>query len=160
MAGPIPDPPSSIDSTTVASRLGLSVVHETVTAHGGTLVVSRGPRSTSTVSVYLPALPPRLPPSSMPDELIPRGHECILFVDDDQALARFGGEMLESLGYFPVVRLTAAAWEAFQIAPQRFDLLITNRAMPGMTGEMLTRECQRLRPDMPVILCSASDEAS
>jgi DNA-binding NtrC family response regulator len=67
--------------------------------------------------------------------------------------------MLESLGYFPVVRRNAAeAWEAFRIAPQRFDLLITDQTMPGMSGEPLVRECQRLRPDLPAILCTGSDQ--
>ncbi len=140
------------------TRPGLSVAHEIVMAHGGTLLVDSGPGLGTTVSVYLPALSPPVSPSSRQDEPLPHGRECILFVDDDEALARFGGEMLESLGYYPVVRLNAAeAWKAFQIAPQRFDLLITDRAMPGMTGEMLARECQRLRPDLPVILCTGSD---
>jgi CheY-like chemotaxis protein len=140
------------------ARPGLSVAHEIVMAHGGTLLVDSGPGLGTTVSVYLPALSPPVSPSSRQDEPLPHGRECILFVDDDEALARFGGEMLESLGYYPVVRLNAAeAWKAFQIAPQRFDLLITDRAMPGMTGEMLARECQRLRPDLPVILCTGSD---
>ena len=68
--------------------------------------------------------------------------------------------MLESLGYFPVVRMSATeAWQAFQVAPQRFDLLITDHTMPGMNGDMLARECMRLRPDLPIILCSGSDQA-
>jgi CheY-like chemotaxis protein len=159
MTSPVFDPSFKTLPSTEA-RPGLSVVHEIVMAHGGTLLVDSGPGLGTTVSVYLPALSPPALPSFRQDEPLPHGHECILFVDDDEALARFGGEMLESLGYYPVVRLNAAeAWKAFQIAPQRFDLLITDRAMPGMTGEMLTRECQRLRPDLPVILCTGSDPA-
>ena len=160
VASLLADPSSTMDSRREATRLGLSVVHDIVTAHEGTLLLNSGQGCSTTVAVYLPTLAPGLPPSSRPDEPAPRGHECVLFVDDDEALARLGGEMLESLGYYPVVRLNAAeAWIAFQIAPQRFDLLITDRAMPGMTGEMLTRECHRLRPDMPVILSTAPDQA-
>jgi YesN/AraC family two-component response regulator len=44
---------------------------------------------------------------------------------------------------------SAEAWKAFQIALHRFDLLITDRAMPDMTGEMPAHECHRLRPDLP-----------
>ena len=66
----------------------------------------------TTVSVYLPTLP-----SHIAEEPLPHGHECILFVDDDPTLAHFGGEMLQSLGHYAVVRLSAAeAWEAFKIA--------------------------------------------
>ena len=67
--------------------------------------------------------------------------------------------MLESLGYYAVVRMSAAeAWHAFQMAPQRFDLLITDQTMPTMSGDVLARECRRLRPDLPIILCTGSDQ--
>jgi CheY-like chemotaxis protein len=157
-AGRIFDHSFESHSSTDGTLLGLSVVHEIATAHGGTVLVDSGPGPGTTVSVYLPALPPRV--SSSASEPLPHGHECILFVADDEALARFGGEMLESLGYYPVIRLSGAeAWKAFQIAPQRFNLLITDRAMPGLTGEQLAHKCQRLRPDLPVILCSGSEQA-
>lgn len=153
---PFPQAPASFDE----APLALSAVHDIVTAHGGTLLVDSGPGLGTTVSVYLPTLPSRIASPLTPGDPLPRGHECILFVDDDAALARFGGEMLESLGYYAVVRLSAAeAWEAFKTAPQRFDLLITDQAMSGMTGEMLTRQCHRLRPDLPVILCAGSDQS-
>lgn len=139
--------------------MGLSVVHGIVTAHGGTVLVESQPGLGTTVSVYLPALPPRAVSVPRAEEPLPHGHECILFVDDEGALARFGGEMLESLGYYPVVRMNAMeAWQAFKVAPQQFHLLITDQTMPGMSGEMLARECQRLRPDLPVILCTGSDQ--
>lgn len=139
--------------------MGLSVVHEIVTSHGGTVLVDSQPDLGTTVSVYLPALPPRSSSTAAPEEPLPHGHECILFVDDEESLAHFGGEMLESLGYYPVVRMSAAeAWQAFKIAPQQFHLLITDLTMPGMSGDMLARECQRLRPDLPVILCTGSDQ--
>lgn len=138
--------------------MGLSVVHGIVTTHGGTIFVESEIGMGTTVSVYFPALPPRAALTPDKDEPLPRGHECILFVDDEDSLARCGAEMLESLGYYPVVRTTAAeAWEAFQVAPQQFDLLITDQTMPSMNGDVLARECQRLRPELPVILCSGSD---
>jgi CheY-like chemotaxis protein len=138
--------------------MGLSVVHGIVTRHEGTVHVESQPGAGTTVSVYFPALPPRAATVPARDEPLPHGHECILFVNDEESLARLGGQMLESLGYFPVVRREAAeAWEAFRIAPQRFDLLITDQTVPGMSGELLVRECQRLRPDLPVILCTGSD---
>lgn len=158
MASRIFDPDKSTAPMDGAPH-GLSAVHDIVIAHGGTLLVDSGPGLGTTVSVYLPTLPPRMSSSSTQEEPLPHGHECILFVDDDEALARFGGEMLESLGYYAVVRLSATeAWEAFKTAPQRFDLLITDQAMSGMTGEVLTQKCHRLRPDLPVILCTGSDQ--
>lgn len=139
--------------------MGLPVVHGIVSAHGGTVLVKSHPGLGTTVSVYLPILPASSSPVPPPEELPPHGHECILFVDDEESLARFGGEMLESLGYYPVVRTSAmAAWEAFQAAPQRVDLLIADQSMPGMTGDRLIQRCLRIRPDLPVILCTGSEQ--
>lgn len=139
--------------------VGLSVVHGIVTSHGGTVLVETRPGAGTTVSVYLPALPLPTPTASQQDRPLPRGHECVLFVDDEESLARFGGEMLESLGYFPVVRMSATrAWETFRMAPQRFDLLVTDQTMPDMSGEGLARKCRSLRPDLPIILCTGSGQ--
>ena len=138
--------------------MGLSVVHRIVTTHGGTISVESQVDTGTIVSVYLPVLHSGQAAAPEGEEPFPRGHERILFVDDEEALVHCGAEMLEALGYYAVVRHSAEeAWEAFQIAPQQFDLLITDQSMPGMSGDVLARECQRLRPDLPVILCSGSD---
>ena len=42
----------------------------------------------------------------------------------------------------------------FRMAPQRFDLVITDQTMPHMTGEELALELRRLRADIPIILCT------
>ncbi|MEQ1795900.1 MAG: PAS domain S-box protein [Nitrospira sp.] len=140
--------------------MGLAVVHGIVSAHGGTVFVDSAPDVGTTVEVYLPILPtPAISTTpSGSDEPLPQGHECVLFVDDEESLARFGGEMLESLGYYAVVRMSASeALQAFRMAPQRFDLLITDRTMPNMSGEALAKDCRLLRPDLPIILCSGSE---
>lgn len=136
---------------------GLVVVHGIVTEHGGTLAVESQIGAGTTVSVYLPALPVGRPSTTQKDDPLPHGHECILFVDDEDSVVRLGREVLESLGYYPVICRTAAeALEVFHVEPKRFDLLITDRTMPGMSGDRLARECRRLRPELPVILCSGS----
>jgi PAS domain S-box-containing protein len=141
--------------------MGLAVVHGIVSAHGGTVFVDSAPDVGTTVEVYLPVLPAPATSAtpSGSDEPLPQGHECVLFVDDDESLARFGGEMLESLGYYAVVRMSASeALQAFRMAPQRFDLLITDQTMPNMSGDALARDCRLLRPDLPIILCSGSEQ--
>ena len=153
---------SFVSSTAVGERqsVGLAVVYDIVTAHGGTLMVESHIGAGTTVSVYLPALPICAPATTQADDPLPRGHECILFVDDEDSVVRFAREVLESLGYYPVVCRTAAeALKVFQVEPKRFDLLITDRTMPGMSGNRLALECRQLRPDFPVILCSGSNGA-
>ena len=74
---------------------------------------------------------------------------------------------LERLGY----RVKSAtdpleALEMIRANPKRFDLIITDMAMPHMTGDMLAAEIRKLNPGMPVILCTGysdkidPDEAS
>ena len=143
--------------------MGLAVVHGIVSAHGGAVFVDSTIDVGTTVEVYLPILPTPAASTtpSGSEEPLPQGHECVLFVDDEESLARFGGEMLESLGYYAVVRMSASeALQAFRMAPQRFDLLITDRTMPNMSGDALARECRLLRPDLPIILCSGSEQPS
>jgi PAS domain S-box-containing protein len=137
---------------------GLEVVYGIVSAHGGTFVVESQIGAGTTVSVYLPVLQACVPSTTQQDDPLPHGHESILFVDDEDAVVRFGKEVLKSLGYHPVVCRTAVeALEVFRIEPNRFDLLITDRTMPGMSGDRLAQECRRLRPDLSVILCSGSN---
>ncbi len=140
--------------------MGLAVVHGIITAHGGSIFVDSASGTGTTIEVYLPIIPSQntAPVGLNTDEPLPQGHECVLFVDDEESLARFGGEMLESLGYYAVVRMSASeALQAFRMAPQRFDLLITDVTMPNMSGLSLAKDCRQLRPDLPIILCSGSE---
>jgi CheY-like chemotaxis protein len=50
------------------------------------------------------------------------------------------------------------ALEAFQANPTKFDLVITDMTMPNMTGDILTRELLKIRPDLPIILCTGFSE--
>ena len=45
-------------------------------------------------------------------------------------------------------------WQPFGLLRKSFDLVITDQTMPDMTGETLVRELRRIRPDIPVILCT------
>ncbi len=140
--------------------MGLAVVHGIVTGHGGILRVESDEGQGTTVEMYLPALPARESAAAPDDELLPRGHECILFVEDEASLARSGREMLDSLGYYSVVRAGAQeALYAFQLAPQCFDLVIADDRMSRMTGEALAHEFLKLRPELPILLlCSDSPQ--
>jgi len=50
------------------------------------------------------------------------------------------------------------ALEVFQAQPNKFDLVITDQTMPNMTGEELSKELMRIRPDIPIILCTGYSE--
>jgi CheY-like chemotaxis protein len=83
------------------------------------------------------------------------GRERLLIVDDERTLARLWVSLLETLGYQSVACFSAAeALTAFRNAPAAFDLVITDLVMPDMTGVGLARELLRIRPDLPIILCT------
>jgi PAS domain S-box-containing protein len=136
--------------------LGLSVVMGIVKQAGGSITVESSPGEGSTFTVYWPkagdegnAEQPFLV------EEAPLGRESILFVDDEEALVEMGEEVLADLGY--QVHCMNSAKEAlalFRLDPSRFDLVLTDQTMPGMTGIELTAELLVIRPDLPVILCT------
>ena len=89
------------------------------------------------------------------DESIPRGHERILFIDDEDELAALGREMLTDLGYRVTSKTGAReALALFRLDPSRFDLVITDQTMPGLTGEELVREILVIKAGMPIIMCT------
>src|SRR5438552_18927539 len=66
-----------------------------------------------------------------------------------------GQELLGHLGYRVVVHTSSLeALEDFRAAPQFFDVVITDQTMPHVTGEALAIELRRIRPDVPIILCT------
>lgn len=135
--------------------MGLAVVHGIVAKHGGTVIVESTPGVGTTFAVYLPRSDQAPERESPPEAPIPHGTERILYVDDEPDLVDVIREILVGLGY-DVVGTTKSteALEMFRAKPDRFDLIITDQTMPDITGEALTKEFRRIRPDIPVVLCT------
>ncbi len=136
--------------------MGLSVVHGLVREHKGFIRVDSQLNQGTTFKVYLP-LTSNDNPVAAEDaiENLPTGNERILFVDDEEDLAGACVEMLQLQGY--AVTSTASSLQAlalFQAAPDDYDLLVTDQTMPKMTGTELTVAIRKIRPELPVILCS------
>jgi len=142
------------------SGMGLAVVHGIVKSHGGVITVQSEEGKGSTFHVYFPRLESPAAPEAEATELIPTGgRERILFVDDEEPLVRMVQQMLERLGYDVTVRTSSVeALEAFRAQPDKFDLIITDQTMPNKTGVQLARDLMRIRPDIPIILCTGFSE--
>jgi len=137
------------------SGMGLAVVHGLVTSHGGTIVADSKISKGTKIEVYLPRAQAPVWDLASARGPIPVGRETILFVDDEETIVRLGQELLTSLGYAVEVEThSPQALATFKQDPHRFDLVITDQTMPSMTGEMLSRELLRIRPDLPIILCT------
>jgi len=139
--------------------LGLSMVYGIVKSHGGAVAVRSDPGRETAVTVWLPRLPAPGSDWTEPHQAAPTGHGRILFVDDEEALVDIGMKMFASLGY--EVTATASSIEALDLlrsGPDRFDLLITDMTMPGLTGIDLALEVLAVRPSLPVILCTGFSE--
>jgi signal transduction histidine kinase/ActR/RegA family two-component response regulator len=135
--------------------MGLSVVHGIVHGHGGVINTYSEPGKGSTFKVFLPAFERQLKPEDRIERPIPTGTESILFIDDEPAIVNMGKQILETLGYDVVTRTSSIeALEYFRAQPDKVDLVITDLTMPKMTGEVLAIELIRVRPDIPVILCT------
>ena len=140
--------------------LGLAVVHGIVKNHRGAIQASSQVGVGSTFDVYFPKVEDySVESEAEPEEPVRGGNECILFVDDEPALEELGGRLLSGLGYEVVTR--SSAWEALQLFKAKtmaFDLVITDMTMPQLTGEKLALEILRIRPEMPIILCTGFSE--
>ena len=138
--------------------MGLSVVKGIVTALGGAIAVESSAEGT-TFHVALPQVEQADEPSEIRPDQVPAREETILFVDDERGIAQMAEHILESLGYRAVVMTEGAkALELFRNDPDKFDLLITDQVMPGMTGAEMFTEMRAIRPDLPAIMCSGFSE--
>ena len=135
--------------------MGLSVAHGIVRSYQGAITASSQPGKGSTFRVYLPIVEAKSESEAPSDESVPTGTERILFVDDEPSLVNIGERILASLGYQVTTQTTSMeALEMFQANPDQFDLVITDMAMPNMSGDKLAEELMKIRPDIPVILCT------
>jgi len=135
--------------------LGLAVVHGIVRSHGGAIAVSSRLGEGTTFDIVLPALS-RSPAAVIAPPSTQQGAgQSILLVDDDEMARTPLTLLLKRLGYTvesmdePVLAL-----ERFAAQPHAYDLVITDFAMPVLSGAELTRRIRATRPDIPVLLLS------
>jgi PAS domain S-box-containing protein len=144
----------------VGTGMGLSVVYGIVKGHHGAVTVYSEPGKGSTFHVYLPRTEGTdATAETEEEELLLRGTERILFVDDEKAIVDLGREMLGNLGYTVTTKTDSLeALKLFRSHPDQFDLVITDMTMPNMTGARLSKEIMETCPDMPIILCTGFSE--
>ncbi len=136
--------------------MGLAVVHGIIADHRGRITVTSTPGAGTTVSIVLPLLAPAAAAAEFPSPApLKPGQGHVLLVDDEAPLVALGKELLEEFGYEVTTRTSSLdALEAFRAAPGRYDVVITDQTMPNLSGEALARAILRIRPDLPILLCT------
>ncbi len=136
------------------SGLGLSVIHGIVKNHQGVITVESQPGKGTVFHVYLP--PDASEEKEAPAEsktVIKGNHERIMFVDDDELAGRATEKILSRFGYqVRWFRLPEEALAHFRTDPAEYDLVVSDLAMPGMTGDNLAAALLRIRPDLPILI--------
>ncbi len=141
--------------------MGLAVVHGIVKSHNGEITAYSEPGTGSTFNIFLPVIPDLDEPDQEidPEMLIEGKGERILLVDDESMLVKVEEEILDTLGYDVTAYTDSVeALDCFRQKPDSFDLLITDMAMPDLTGVQLVEEIHGIRPGFPIILITGFSE--
>lgn len=140
------------------SGLGLAVTHGIVEKCNGFITVESTPGDGSTFHVFLPCVTENSAETQIPEKNspLPAGNkERILVVDDEPDLLEIEGSLLTRLGYTVSTETKSPeALETFRAEPESFDLIITDQTMPNLTGDELARAMLKIRPGIPIILCT------
>jgi PAS domain S-box-containing protein len=139
--------------------MGLAVVHGIITSYDGSITVSSVLNEGTSFDILLPCLEQIITTQQEMYQIMPKGKGRILFVDDEEAIVNMVRQMLGHLGYEVIARTSCIdALDTFRSEASSFCLLITDQTMPQMTGIDLAQEFKRIRPDIPVILCTGFSE--
>jgi len=144
------------------SGMGLAQVHGFVHSSGGHINVNSRGANGSCITLYLPLCEPDMEQPdddtmvANQDSLDKRiNNKKILVVDDEEAIVKLVSEILEMQDYEVVS--TTSSQEALDILRNQsnsFDLLITDQAMPEISGAELIHDVRKFDQNLPIILCT------
>jgi PAS domain S-box-containing protein len=143
------------------SGMGLAMVHGIVHDHGAHILVDSAMGEGTTMRVVFPPVPadstpPREGNGTRPEARRDVGLEGrVLVAEDAEDVRELLFDLLTDWGLEVTLAATGAeALALFETDAWRFDLMLTDLTMPGMTGVALARAITRMRPGMPVLLCT------
>jgi signal transduction histidine kinase/CheY-like chemotaxis protein len=145
------------------SGLGLAAVHGIIAELNGEIRLVSQSGVGTTVEILLPRHVDQLALDSLASEPgMSRGsRQRVLVVDDEPSVLAACQQLLDRLNYEVVAcSHPAQALELLRAQPSAVDVLLTDQAMPHMTGPALAEAARQVRPDLPVVLTTGFlDEA-
>lgn len=137
------------------SGIGLSVVHGIVENHGGSIVCESTKDQGAIFAILIPAHENPVEKKSWKKGVVTGNGERILYVDDEPSIAMLGRRHLESLGYDTCSTTDPKqALEMIRAEPDRFNLVVSDMAMPNIPGDQLIAQIQSINPDIFTMICS------
>lgn len=157
--GRIFDPYFTTKKRGEGTGMGLAIAHQIVTELGGGISVQSELQKGSSFEVFLPEITGEKKQETDSQPTLPTGTGKILLIDDEEICITSLQAALERLGYSVVAKLNSVdALNTFREQPNRFDLIITDQAMPGLAGVELSEEVMKMRPGMPIVLVTGFSE--
>jgi two-component system, cell cycle sensor histidine kinase and response regulator CckA len=142
--------------------LGLPMVHGIIKDHEGGIFVQSSPGAGTTFDLYFPAAPAAESEAQvLAAEIVPGQGESVLVVDDEEAIGQAVGAMLRRIGYHvEIYEDPREALACIRARPSEFDLLLTDRTMPQLSGPELIRRAREWWPSLPALLMSGMNSSN
>jgi signal transduction histidine kinase/ActR/RegA family two-component response regulator len=135
--------------------LGLASVYGIVRGHGGTITVESEKGKGTTFHVCIPASHREVSRIASTREVLERGNETILLVDDEERIISIFTALLSHLGYHVLAAKSGhEALDIYRKDGNAIDLVILDMIMPGMSGGETFNLLKELNPEIKVILSS------
>ncbi len=156
------EPYFTTKSQNQGTGLGLALVHGIISNCKGRIEVSSTPGVGTTFRLFLPAIDRQTRPQARTMvPTAPKGDgQTIMLVDDEEPVRDVMKNFLEDSGYTVLSYARGRdILNALEADPDSCDLLITDMAMPKMTGAEIARAALLIKPDLPIILCTGYSAA-
>ncbi len=151
------DPYYTTKETGEGTGLGLAIVQAIVDEHDGYFEIFSTPGKGTNFYIYFPIVMEKIEISDLKFKKPPplKGNDKIMFVDDEDPIRQTAKNIIERYGYkVSLFRNGIEAQKEFEKHPDQFDLVITDMNMPEMAGDKLVVELKKIRPDIPIIICT------
>ncbi|MBF0544173.1 MAG: PAS domain-containing protein [Candidatus Riflebacteria bacterium] len=142
------------------SGLGLWVVHGIVSNHQGFIHVESELGKGTEFKLLFPSTESQVAINKVEEKTVSfTGNECILMVDDETEITLMGKRTLEKFGYqIFTENEPIKALQVISENPKKFQLLITDQTMPGLTGLELAKKTRQMGIEMPIILVTGYND--